>query len=236
MADVLVIRWWLLFACGCKIADATWQTGLPRVALLWCVVAGVLILRERVGYLAVTLAAFGTALAGAENASHHVVILGWVALAMLLFTGADRATALRVLTVTIYGFAAVNKLAFGFLSGDIIREYAHVPMPPVVWPLAVAAVVLEGWLAWAVWVRHRWAFPAAVALHAGIVVWSGTTSAINVGIAVMFNGLLVLLVAECSERSEVHAVEPRRKGREGRVRRFGLVGAAHRVDDHRQLV
>lgn len=195
-----MIRWWLLFACGCKVADATWQTGLPKVAVLWCLVAAALILRERVGYVAVTVAAFGTALAGVENASHHVVVLGWVAAAMQL---AEREAALRALTITIYAFAAVNKLAFGFLTGEIIREHAHVPLPPVVWPLAVAAVVLEGWLAWAVWTRNRWAVPVAVALHAGIVVWSGATTPVNVGIAVMFNGLLVLLVRESLHSPDV---------------------------------
>lgn len=197
MADVFVIRWWLVFACACKAADAFVQTGVEKAGWLWVAVALVLCLRERPGYAAVTVAAFGTALAGVENASHHVVVLGWVALPLALFADqASRRTALWSLTVVIYAFAAVNKLAFGFLSGDIIREHSGIPLPPVVWPLAVAAVTLEGWLAWAVWKRSRYALPVAIALHAGIVIWSGATSVVNIGIAVMFNGLLVLLVWE----------------------------------------
>lgn len=205
MADVLVriFRWWFLFGAVCKAADAFWQTGVDKAGWLWVAVALVLCLRERAGYVAVALVGFGTALAGVENASHHVVAMAWVALPLALF--ADQAvarTALWSQTVVIYGFATVNKALFGFLTGGIIAEHAGIPLPSVVWPFAVAAVAAEGWLTWAVWARNRWALPVALGLHSGIVVWSGATSLINVGIAVMFNGLLVLMVW-ASSRPEV---------------------------------
>lgn len=232
-----VIRWWLVFACACKAADAFVQTGVETAGWVWVAVGLTLCLRERAGYVAVTAVAFGTAYAGVENASHHVVVLGWVAMPLALFADRQsRVAALRSLTVVIYAFAAVNKLLFGFLTGEIIAEHAGVPLPPVVWPLAWSAVAIEGWLAWGVWRRSRWALPVAVALHAGIVVWSGATTVVNVGIAVMFTGLLVILVAVASDRVEVDGVQPRRHRRERRVGRFGLVRGAHRMDHHEERV
>lgn len=59
-------------------------------------------------------------------------------------------------------------------------------MPPL-------TVVLEGFLAWAVWRRHRWALPVAVVLHVGIVVVMSNTL-YQYLLLTSFNGAMVLLV------------------------------------------
>jgi hypothetical protein len=204
-----MIRWWLVFAGIVRVA-APVQHDIPSVTLWWAIATIILVLHERVGFAAVGLVGFAACIAHAPN---NVAAIAWTAVCMALFLDDEDAlrTALRSLTIVIYAFAAVNKLLFGFLSGEIIRRYARVPLPSVAcWPLAVAAVVAEAWLAWAVWRRSRWALPVAVALHAGIVVWSGYTTMVNLGIAVAFNGLLVLLVR--ASVNEVPTDEPASPG------------------------
>lgn len=164
MADVLPLNVWLALAAltrtpriwqqadynewaavawiGVCIVTATRKTGV------WVLAAAVLVVQVGVEANAGTLA------------------VGWIALAVGLFQGQDLMVALRVLTVTIYLFAAAHKSFHPFMSGAALYHFWLVPFPALVAPLAVFTEATVGVL---VWMRSRFALWAAIPLHAGIV-------------------------------------------------------------------
>lgn len=158
-------------------------------ALVWlavCLVAPF----HRAGFAALAVTAWGGwALADGNMASTHAVLIGWVAL--ILAVDRDVSYLLRMQVVALYLFATLNKLNSDFLAGEPIAGRAPEWVPLV--PAAVAAVLTEGWLAWAVYRRHRFALPVAVMLHGGIVVLMGT-DLYQWTMLAAYNGLVILLV------------------------------------------
>lgn len=120
----------------------------------------------------------------AVDPSNFTILVGWVAAASALFNGDQWRTAIRTQTAVVYLFAGLNKLWPAFLSGWYLRD---LPAPQVLSWLALGTELL---LAWMVWRREPLALPAAVVLHAGIVL----TMASNLHGIPMFNALVVGMV------------------------------------------
>jgi hypothetical protein len=148
----------------------------------------------RAGWGALAVLAFGGWLVGGLIGSRgvmqssHVVLIAWVALTLALAREPRlRDLLLRITAATVYLFATLQKINPGYLAGDTLR-FETGPLPPSL--LAIGGVVVEGWLAYAVWRRTPWALPVAILLHGMIVatMWTG------IGGLVGFNALMVLLV------------------------------------------
>lgn len=154
------------------------------------------------------LAVAGWASPAPEMASNYVVLIGWVAVILGIAEGETRRSLLHVQAVVVYAFAAINKAAsWAFVSGIIVAERSWLP-DAVAAPAALATVLAEGWLAWAVWHRSRWALPVSIALHAGIVLGMTTSPFLLAA----FNGTMVLLVWESTRRqpaTRVNTVHPK---------------------------
>lgn len=163
-------------------------------AVGWVAVCA-LSVRCRAGYAALAVAAFvGWALADQNMQSTHAILIAWVALIFAVSEGQTRIDLLRTQAVAVYLFAALNKLNPEFLRGDAIAT--RVDELPFGVPLSLAAlgaVLVEAWLAWAVWTRSRFALPVAIGLHASIVVFMGT-GPYEWTMLAAYNGLMVLLV------------------------------------------
>lgn len=173
-----------------KVLDAV-QWGRP-FAVAWvaaCVVAPF----WRPGWAVLAGLAVAGWLGPAERlASNHLVLIGWVATILAVSPSwAVRSYLLRVQAVVVYAFATLNKAVTpAFLTGHVIASRA--PDVPLV-PLSVATVLVEAWLALAVWRRSRWALPVAVVLHAAIVAAMGTRP-YEWAMLASFNGIMVLVV------------------------------------------
>lgn len=202
MADVLVtwLRWGLVAATAIKALDIGVLSGNLLFGLAFAAAGVLLALRERVGGTALAVVSVAASVAGIG--SNHVMLMAWLAASIGLFTGEDRLLVLRVQAVVLYFFAALNKVNPTFLAGDIITENA--PWLPIPQAAAVATVVVEFWLAAAVWRRWRWAVPVAAGFHAAVLVpWLWPPAMF--GRFLVFNGLAVLLVAAAVGRQHVFA-------------------------------
>lgn len=178
-----------------KVNDAGLALG-PAFAIAW-----VLACLAAPFWRPIWLALAGLALAGwaspaPEMASNYVALIAWVSVIFYAAEGETRQTLLRSQAAVVYAFAAVNKASsYAFVSGVVVAERSRLPE----WvgsPAAVATVMAEGWLAWAVWRRSRWALPVSVVLHVGIVLGMTTSPFLLVA----FNGTMVLMVWEATRR------------------------------------
>lgn len=186
MADVFELTFVSLAAV--KSIDVQLDYGwAAAVAWLFACVAAA---RHRVGWAAVAVLAFGFwAFADGQMASSHAVLIGLVGLVLAVNVEADRL--LWSQTVALYLFATLNKVNADYLSGSSVASRADwLPALPVA---AAVGVAVEGWLAWAVWRRSRWALPVAAPLHGGIVVLMGR-NAYEWLLLGSFNAMAVLLV------------------------------------------
>lgn len=187
MADVFVTRGFLLLAALRGVGEV-WQ---GREGGLLLIAGAVLAWRfGRAGMVALAGLAWLVQVAGPVP-SGSIVLIGWVALACALFEGEDRHRALWAVTVTVYAFAALNKLTPEFLSGQIIEAAA--PRVPWPWLAAPAAAALELALAMAVWRRWWWAPGVAAAMHTSFV--AGMARDVPHAVSLLaFNALMVMLV------------------------------------------
>lgn len=129
-----------------------------------------LLLMVRPAYAWLVSAVALVALIGPASSTQTAFVM-WVSAALWLFDGRDRATALRWVAVTAYGFAAANKALFDpFRSGEVLERYTDLPAPQAV---AVAAIVTELALAVLIWRRWRWAPFAVLAFHLPVAVLVG---------------------------------------------------------------
>ena len=115
-----------------------------------------------------------------QTYSNHLYLLSLLALLLALaHTRRHREPALALLRwqlVVVYGFAAASKINGDFLSGRVISENLHpafgVPAAgPLPASLAVAAIVIEVFVAWSL-LRHKWRTAGAIvglALHIAFV-------------------------------------------------------------------
>lgn len=122
---------------------------------------------------------------------NHVALLLWTA-SIVWLTGGDRST-FGVLAISVYGFATLNKLVAGtglVASHLVTRGGIPVEIAPAV---AVAAVLTQTFLVWAVWRRHWTASWVAAGLHAGITITMSHSAADWLAMG-LFNGLMVWIV------------------------------------------
>jgi hypothetical protein len=138
--------------------------------------------------------------------SNSVTLIGWVALAVHLFDGAELVTVLRAQTVIVYGFAVANKMFSGFASGHVITVYA----PWMPYPKVVAGLVLFTEAMLGVAVLRRWPIALAVAVPAHIGFAVGVADNLeHLAALAAFNGMLVLLVWATSVDVSHVPVSPR---------------------------
>lgn len=187
-----MIRWFLVAAAVLKGVDAL--TFDPSLGLAWFAAAAAVAVSERYGCVLLAVVCFGGAGLGLERMTNHVVLLGWVALILAFWTDdRTRRELVRVQLVVLYAFAALSKLNPAFLSGDVISDRRDwLPFPQA---LAFTAIVVETGMVLLLWRRSRLVLPAAVMLHAGLVVgW--TTDFVGHGPGILiFNVMAVALVA-----------------------------------------
>lgn len=169
--------------------QADYVDWLPVAWLALCVL--VVFWKPAVWLLAAACLAAQVVLGGNEG----TLVIMWVAIAVGLFRGEQLVTALRALTVTVYLFAAAHKAFYPFFSGAILASASWLPAPEIVAPTVVIGEAVLGVL---VWRRSRLAFPIAVALHLGIVLflnfdWDPEITAEMVPL-VGFNVVLIALV------------------------------------------
>lgn len=147
-------------------------------------------LAHRYGWFVLAgVALFGWAAgAGAMTGASTVLI---VLVAMVLGAGVEVDRLLWTQTLAVYLFATANKISPAYFTGSTIEHRFDLLSPRL---LAVAGVAVEAWLAWAVYRRHRWAFPVAAALHAGIVATMAAGGVLGTLVLAGFNGAMVLLV------------------------------------------
>lgn len=171
--------------------------GVLVVAALWLAVSQH---RAVAGVMAVVafVAANGPA------ASTMTVAVGWAATAVALFTGSERAQALRWFACVVYLFAAANKITSPrFRSGEVIDGLVSwVPAPRVVAWSVIAAEVAVAVL---VWRRSRYALAGVIALHAPLVIFAPESIGGTVTLATY--AALMGWVVSGSLREE-HAYEP----------------------------
>lgn len=164
-------------------AVAVWVTA--------CIAAGL----SRWGYLALSLVAVVGWATVPDLASNHTILIFWVGLILSIVPPGHRDRLLWIQTIVLYAFAAAAKINPVYLAGGGALENHLGSLPAemrVV--LAVGAVIGEGWLAWAVWRRHRWALPVAALLHLGIVAMMAHWEPYRLVLLGSFNGMLVMLV------------------------------------------
>lgn len=175
----------LAVAAVLKAVDFTvrWSTA---VAILWVLAAVVCACSERAGAAAVAILAWWTALA-TPYYQNHIAWLAWLALTFVIFRdrGQQRFIVRWQLSI-LYGFAAAVKLHSDWLSGAILESRGLAIPFGLAQPAALATVVVEAWLAVAIW-RPRWRWPAigaAVVTHSAFVAGGGASSFARTGLLV----------------------------------------------------
>jgi hypothetical protein len=156
---------------------------------LWLVgwLAGCLAALLPGGLVVYAATAFGYA---ATGVAHNSVVLAGLLAVILLFPRDQWRQLVKIQATVVYLFAALNKLWPNFLSGGVLSSTSPwLPCPELVAPLVV---VVEGWLAWLVWVESRWALPAAVMFHLGVTF--GTRGSTGMAGIIGFNLALVVMV------------------------------------------
>lgn len=200
MADVLVtwFRWILAGIAAVKVVDA-WISVDPATAVAWFAASALLVRYERVGAGLVAVLGLGGASIGQPSMGSHAVLIGSVGLLVAVFGDEwSRWHLIRLQVTVVYLFAGLSKVVSGFLSGDVIAlRQPWLPAPQV---LAVGAVVVEVWLALAVWRRWRAAVPVAAVLHVGIVA-AWTINHLQFLELLAFNGLTLAMVVLVVTRS-----------------------------------
>lgn len=169
MADVLVKTWGALVALYGVDVVATQKAGHATEAGLALTLAGLLLVVQP-AYAWLVSAVALVALVGPASSTETAFVM-WVSAALWLFDGRELATALRWIAVTMYAFAAANKLVFDpFRSGDVLERYADFPAVEV---LAWTAIATEVGLAVLILRRWRYAPAAVLAFHVPVALIVG---------------------------------------------------------------
>lgn len=199
LADVLRLSFLVL--ASVKALDVELDHG-STWGLAWL---AVILLAARFRPALVLLAAgalLGWVTGGEAMTSTHAVLIAWVAVILAFGDHGERLLLLRTQVVALYLFATLNKLNGAYLAGDAIAlRTTDLPLVPA----AVCGILAEGWLAWAVWTRSRWAFPVAVVTHAGIVAVMGRDP-YEWTLLASYNGIVVLLVWWVTRSEPSHRV------------------------------
>lgn len=210
-------RFTVLFGVLCLIKSLDFLARMPlqipvgpalAFVALWIVAAfGVTAnSRRRISLAAVAgLAGFSFVVTSWRMYNHHVVLMITVALILLLFDRAEQPTLLKVQLSIVYGFAAVTKLNAAYISGAVLDsklassdawQHLHLnALPATVLPtLAVASILVEAWLAVALWFKATRVQAAVI----GVVFHIAMVALIAYGIVsvirlVVFSGLMLAL-------------------------------------------
>jgi hypothetical protein len=194
-------------------------TGLALLLAIWTAAAVAFALgwRTRLAGVVLTSAVAGTLFVDQQLYSNHLYLLLILALLLTLArSSADLSldarrfgardsipgwpvTLLKFQLSIVYGYSALAKLNAPFLSGGIIlvhwRESGLIPLPDalarieVMFPLAIAAVMVELLLAFAFWSPRlvKGCIAAGIALHVVIVMTMGDVVDLSIFAALMFS-------------------------------------------------
>jgi hypothetical protein len=205
--------------------------------VVWSLAAASLVVgwHSRAAAGALAVAAWFTLLADQQLYSNHLYMLALLAsLLALVDSGAVRSldarrrgpklevvgyplALIRFLVAILYGFTALAKVNLVWLSGAVLGAHlgtGPIPFPDgllrfeVLAPLAMATLLVEGFLAGGLFVR-RWrkaAVLCGVSLHVGIVAFMGPTLELT-AFGLMMLGTYPLFFADPAPQPEERAVD-----------------------------
>ncbi len=208
LADVFVLSWLRWFLVGIALLKGLDAYQFDRsLALGYLVVAVSAAVSERHGCLTLAIFMMTGAALDRGRMTNHTVFFGWVAL-ILAFWGDYRIRhrLLQIQVCVVYFFAGLAKLNPRFLSGEVIAErldgFAHPQY------FAYAAILAELSLCLAVGLRWRWTLAAAIVFHFCLSIgWTTDLFGDGPGI-ILFNIMLVAVVAVVVEGHPDNLVEP----------------------------
>lgn len=127
--------------------------------------------------------------------SGSIVLFACVAAIHALLEGPALVTAIRSQVIAVYGFTVAHKIIGDFLSGDVIAgQLPWLPHPELA---AVGVVMVEAFLAFAVYRRDPIALPVAVVAHSSFAIGMAQNPVHLIALGT-FNLTMILLVAQAT--------------------------------------
>jgi hypothetical protein len=219
----------VILATAVILKGCVWTIASPEIRLI-LIIAGTLALLDRWTRLAmgcVAVLGFYVVVSGQHYTNHVALMTAMTALAAFATPPAtgfarDGTHFLMMVQISaVYFWAGAWKVNAAFLTGSILTletdrswlvELVGVSMP-LPWVFAIATIVGEIVLAFALWIPNavRWAFGLAAVLHVGMVLGVGTSYVVTIELLVF--ALLCAssfpLFAERARRLRAHT-EPAR--------------------------